>query len=236
MGRGLPREGVPFRLTVNRACGVKLPIRPEAEHVYLGYARVDALANAAGNLRTKYDRPTASAAVNKALVLLLAYTSLRWSEAALRIGKVCLDKRRILVVTTFYELGGVQHEGLPKTGKARTVAIPATLIPELRGVMGERGSDELVFTTARGQSLRPNNWRVREFNPAVTAAGRDGLGLTPHKLRHTAASLAIAAVADVHVFPGGRFFLVEEMPGGIGVLDRHLSAVAGFPIPSSAAQ
>jgi integrase len=191
---------VPSRLTVNPAHGVKLPIRPEAEHVYLGYGQVEALANAAGNLRTKYDRPTASAAVNKALILLLAYTGLRWSEAAaLRIGKVDLDKRRVRVVTTFYELGGVQHEGLPKTGKARTVAIPATLIPELRGVMGERGSDELVFTTARGQSLRSNNWRVREFNAAVTAAGLDGLGLTPHKLRHTAASLAIAAGADVKV-------------------------------------
>ncbi|QBI51949.1 Tyrosine recombinase XerD [Streptomonospora litoralis] len=30
-------------------------------------------------------------------------------------------------------------------------------------------------------------------------AGLDGLGLTPHKLRHTAASLAIAAGADVKV-------------------------------------
>ncbi|MFF2349057.1 tyrosine-type recombinase/integrase [Kitasatospora sp. NPDC058115] len=37
------------------------------------------------------------------------------------------------------------------------------------------------------------------FDPAVKAAGLDGLGLTPHKLRHTAASLAIAAGADVKV-------------------------------------
>ena len=41
-------------------------------------------------------------------------------------------------------------------------------------------------------------WEVVE-NPAVVAAGFDVAGLTPHKLRHTAASLAIAAGADVKV-------------------------------------
>ena len=33
----------------------------------------------------------------------------------------------------------------------------------------------------------------------MEGAGLDGTGLTPHKLRHTAASLAIAAGADVKV-------------------------------------
>jgi integrase-like protein len=47
--------------------------------------------------------------------------------------------------------------------------------------------------------LRANNWRTREFNPAIAAAGLDIPGLTSHKLRHTAASLAIAAGADVKV-------------------------------------
>ena len=58
---------------------------------------------------------------------------------------------------------------------------------------------ELVFRTVRGQSVRANNWRVREFNAAVEAAELGIPGLTPHKLRHTAASLAIAAGADVKV-------------------------------------
>lgn len=169
----------PSRLAVNPARGVKLPIRPEAEHVYLSYVQVEALANAAGELLTKYHRPTAGAAVNKALILLLAYTGLRWGEAAaLRIGRVDLDKRRIRVATTFYEIGGVQHEGLPKTGKRRTVSIPASLVPELRSVIGKRGSEELVFTTARAQSLRSDNWRVREFNAAAKAADLGALGLT----------------------------------------------------------
>jgi integrase len=191
---------VPRRILRNPARGVKLPVRPDTEHVYLTYGQVEALADAAGELRTKYDRPTAAASVNRALVLLLAYTGIRWGEAAaLRVGRVDLDTRRIRVASTFYEVGGVQHEGLPKTGKKRTVPIPASLVPELRAVIGTRGGDELLFTTARGQSLRANNWRTREFIPAVAAAELAVPGLTPHKLRHTAASLAIAAGADVKV-------------------------------------
>ena len=47
--------------------------------------------------------------------------------------------------------------------------------------------------------MRYPNFRRRDWDKAVKAAGLDGLKLTPHKLRHTAASLAIAAGADVKV-------------------------------------
>jgi integrase len=65
--------------------------------------------------------------------------------------------------------------------------------------MAGLGEQELLFTTNKGHSLRIHNWRMREFMPAVQTAGLGGKGLTPHKLRHTAASLAIAAGADVKV-------------------------------------
>jgi integrase len=39
------------------------------------------------------------------------------------------------------------------------------------------------------------NFRRRVFDPAAHAAGLDGL--TPHELRHTAASLAVSAGANV---------------------------------------
>lgn len=191
---------VPRRLRVNPARGVKLPVRPDAEHIYLTYDQVEELADAASSLVTKYNKPTAGATVNRALILLLAYTGLRWGEAAaLKVRHVDLDKRRVRVVATFYEVGGKQLEGLPKTGKGRTVSIPASLVDELRPLVEGRGKDDLVFTTKRGLSLRANNWRLREFNAAVKQAGLDIEGLTPHKLRHTAASLAIAAGADVKV-------------------------------------
>ena len=47
--------------------------------------------------------------------------------------------------------------------------------------------------------MRISNFRSRFFDPAVRAAGLGHINLTPHKLRHTAASLAIASGADVNV-------------------------------------
>jgi integrase len=61
-------------------------------------------------------------------------------------------------------------------------------------VAGKRPGD-LVFTSPNGGPLRLGNWRIRVFDPACAAAGI--VGLTPHDLRHTAASLAIAAGANV---------------------------------------
>lgn len=52
-----------------------------------------------------------------------------------------------------------------------------------------------MFTTQTGSPLRLMNFRHRAFDPAATAAGLPGR--TPHELRHTAASLAISARANV---------------------------------------
>ncbi|GLU47124.1 tyrosine-type recombinase/integrase [Nocardiopsis ansamitocini] len=191
---------VPRRIPFNPAKGMPLPKSSEAEHVYLDHVQVEALANAAASLRTSYDQVSASAHNNRVLVLLLAYTGLRWNEAAaLRVGRVDLDRKRIRVVTTFAEVEGELIEQPPKTGKFRTVPVPTSLVPELRPFVQGRGADGLVFTTRRGTPLRLRNWRNREFGKAVKAAGLHEMGLTPHKLRHTAASLAIAAGADVKV-------------------------------------
>jgi integrase len=52
-----------------------------------------------------------------------------------------------------------------------------------------------VFQSPRGDVLREGNWRRDVFDAAATKIGQPGL--TPHALRHTAASLAIAAGAHV---------------------------------------
>jgi integrase len=54
-----------------------------------------------------------------------------------------------------------------------------------------------VFTMPGGGPLRHNNWGMRYFAPACGEAGP--AGVTPHDLRHTAASLAVAVGADVKV-------------------------------------
>ncbi|WP_241483168.1 tyrosine-type recombinase/integrase [Nocardiopsis halophila] len=180
-----------------------LPKPSEAEHVYLDHLQVEALADAAGSLRTRYGQIAAAANINRPLILL-AYTGLLFNEAAaLRVGRVDLETRRIRIVTAFAEVEGKLVEQAPKTGKSRTVPIPRSLVAELLPLVQGRPDSALVFTTKRGTEVRLRNWRNREFGKALKAAGLDGMGLTPHKLphklRHTAASLAIAAGADVKV-------------------------------------
>ncbi len=51
------------------------------------------------------------------------------------------------------------------------------------------------MTTASGTVLRLRNWRRVVFDPAVRAASLSDV--TPHDLRHTAASLAVASGATV---------------------------------------
>ena len=73
--------------------------------------------------------------------------------------------------------------------------LPATLAePLARRCEGKQG-DDLLVTTASGAVLRLRNWRRVVFDPAVRAAGLSDV--TPHDLRHTAASLAVASGATV---------------------------------------
>ncbi|WP_328296227.1 tyrosine-type recombinase/integrase [Kineococcus sp. NBC_00420] len=58
-----------------------------------------------------------------------------------------------------------------------------------------KGPDDLVFTAPRGGLLLLRNWRAKVFKHAIKKAGLEGL--TPHGLRHTAASLAASAGASV---------------------------------------
>jgi integrase len=55
--------------------------------------------------------------------------------------------------------------------------------------------DALVFTAPAGGPLRYGNFLRRVWRPAVRRAGLEGI--TPHVLRHTSATLLIAAGASV---------------------------------------
>lgn len=174
------------RIAVNPAAGVSLPRLTPNEHVYLTELQLETLAEKAGPYRS--------------LVLLLGYTGLRWGEAAaLTIGRLDLDNRRARVVQNYTEVNGVLQLDTPKSHAKRTVAFPGFLADELRPHAAERRTSDLLFAAPGGQPLRYHNWRRDFFDPAVKAAWLDELGVTPHKLRHTAASLAIASGADVKV-------------------------------------
>ncbi|NEE02073.1 tyrosine-type recombinase/integrase [Phytoactinopolyspora halotolerans] len=167
------------RLTRNPMADVRLPrLRSERERRFLTHDEVAKLAAAAGTYAS--------------LIRLLAYTGLRWGEAAaLRVGDIDLVRRRLDVVRAFTDVRGRMIEGSPKSHQSRTVPLHRWLCSELAPYVEGRDRDALVFTAPGGGPLRKSNFRHRVWYPAVRAAGLDGL--TPHELRHTAASLYIAA-------------------------------------------
>ncbi len=170
------------RLAVNPATGVRLPRAQPAEKRFLDHDHVRQLADAAGEYRT--------------LVLVLSYTGLRWGEAAaLRVGRLDLMRRRLVVAESVTEVRGRLVWGTPKSHQQRSVPVPRFLVDDLAVQVAGKGPDALVFATPRGAVLRNLNWRRDVFDAAATSVGLDGL--TPHELRHTAASLAVSAGANV---------------------------------------
>ena len=160
--------------------GVKLPrIVPGSERVFLTHAQVASLA-------------AAVPAHYAALVRALAYTGMRWGEAtALRVRDVDLVRGRVDVSRSFADINGRLIEGTPKSHQARTIPLLPTVRADLARLASGADRDALLFTTPDGHRLRSSNFRQNVWLPAVRAAGFDGL--TPHGLRHTAASLYIAA-------------------------------------------
>jgi integrase len=172
------------RLARNPAAGVPLPRTRRAEQTYLTHAEVDALARAAGEFRLA--------------VLFLAYTGVRFGEmAALRVRHLDLMRRRAVITDSVTEVRGRAVFSTPKTHQSRSVPIPRFLVDDLAAHLASRAADEFVFSAPRGGVLRARNFRRGGFEPAVASAGL--APLTPHALRHTAASLAIAAGANVKV-------------------------------------
>lgn len=171
------------RLSKNPAKGVELPRITRRDNRYLSPEQVRALADAAGD---EY-RP---------LVFVLAYCGLRFGEAAaLRVRSVDLLRKRIRVTQAVTEVGGLLTWGTPKNHTARSVSLPLFLREMLTEHMAGKSPDDLLFASPTGEPLRNTNFRRRVWDPAVREAGVPNV--TPHDLRHTAASLAVNIGANV---------------------------------------
>jgi integrase len=131
-------------------------------------------------------------------VLFLAYTGVRFGEmAALRVGRLDLLRRRAIIGESVTEVHGAQVWSMPKGHERREVPIPRFLVDQLAVYVAGKSPADLVFTSPRGAALRAGVFRRNLFDRAAESVGLTGL--TPHGLRHTAASLAIASGADVTV-------------------------------------
>ncbi len=190
------------RLVRNPAADVNLPRAGAAEQRYLTHFQVHALARAAAfdPDASKYRRKDELQRDEYRLVVLfLAYSGVRFGEmAALRVGRLDLERRRATIAESVTLVGAEQVWGTPKNHERREVPIPRFLMEQLAAHVAGKAPEDLVFTGVRGGgALRAPVFRRAAFDRAATAIGIPGLH--PHELRHTAASLAIAAGADVKV-------------------------------------
>jgi integrase len=130
------------------------------------------------------------------MVLVAGYTGLRWGElTGLRARRVEPLRGRIEVVVAVTEVDGVMVFGTPKTHQHRSVVVPRFLREGLGLHVAAKAPADLVFASRTGTPLRVQNFRRDWFGRAAEAVGVPGL--TPHELRHTAASLAIASGASI---------------------------------------
>ncbi|TFC85797.1 site-specific integrase [Cryobacterium sp. TmT2-59] len=174
------------RISTNPARGVKLPRKGKKKRAYLTSTQVELLAMHAGEAAT--------------LVYLLAYTGLRWGEAiGLRVSSLDTLRRRMLIEENAVLIGSHVEVGTPKTHENRSVPFPKFLsVPLARACEGKTrgqlvfGAGDVHFPRSQNQS----GWFIK----AVRASQADDPtfpSITPHDLRHTAASLAISAGANV---------------------------------------
>lgn len=167
----------------NPARGVKLPRRRSREHVYLTNEQVAALLIACSE--------------HAPIVATLAYTGLRWGEAsALRVRDVDTRRRRLSVVQNAVYVNGSIVVGTPKTHERRSVPFPQFLTASLKDACALKSPDAIVFDDGRGNyqktpTMAANSWWDRALISADLPA------MTIHDLRHTAASLAVSAGANV---------------------------------------
>lgn len=151
--------------------GIRMPKLPETDPEILTNEEMDRIIEA---VRPPHD----------VLVLLLAYGGLRIGEAfALRRLRFDYQARTLTIAEAVEEVSGRQYWDTPKGHRSRVIRLPAFVADRLARHLRTRpeGPETLIFVGRTGNALRYNSWRRSVFDPAVTAAGFEGV--TPHDLR-----------------------------------------------------
>jgi len=186
LGQIMDEAVVYGHLAYNPVTSVKRPEYEKREHRWLTAEEVERL-----RLYFLDSGDQGSAA----LVSVLAYIGVR-PQDALALAWSDLGER---LAVTKKNTGGKIEEG-SKTGTAyrRTVFVPPIIQAELLDWKDALGDAELVFPNREGGLWRRhdyNNWRRRSYGPAAESV-RPGQSLRPYDLRHTAATLYVAAGYD----------------------------------------
>lgn len=135
---------------------------------------------------------------------LLAYSAPRIGEAfALQKHHLQLPTLRARIEQTWkLSRDGGRVLGPPKNGESRTVPVIDHVAPMLETLTEDIPEDGWVFRQVRvDNALWSHNWVPRVWTPAAERLGffKRFVKFTPHTLRHTAITFAIAAGADIKV-------------------------------------
>lgn len=187
-----------------------LPQQIERERRYLSHAELLRLARATDRFET--------------LTLVLGYCGLRFGEAAALRRKHVGDRELTIRASATHVAGQGIVESSTKTRRARQVPVPGPVWDRLKKELPD-DPNALVFPRRRGGLLPIEEYR-RAFDKACVEVGIEGL--VPHGLRHTTASLAISAGANVKVVQRMLGHATAAMTLDLygHLLDDDLSAVA----------
>ena len=174
------------RISTNPARGIKMPRKGKKKRAYLTRPQVEILAKHSGEHST--------------LVYLLSYTGIRWGEAVgLRISNLDMLRRRMNIEENAVILGGTVEVGTTKSHDNRSVPFPQFLAVPLAQACEGKTRQQLVFGNGDAHQMRPGSGKGWFHRALLAAQAEDSTipYLTPHDLRHTAASLAISSGANV---------------------------------------
>jgi len=133
---------------------------------------------------------------SRAMVLVMAWATLRIGEA-LGLRRLDLDLKagRVRIANNLVEVAGRRYEGSPKTKAGRrSMALPSSVVADLRMHVARHRDDPYVFMTPGGGLWSAEDWRTRVWRPAVKRAHLEPL--RPHDLKHTGVALLAAAGVD----------------------------------------
>jgi integrase len=208
------------RLPANPASRLKLPKQMKARKKFLTHQQVAELAAAV-------DAKPAGEGFGL-LVLVLAYTGLRWGElSGLQVHDIDFRRGRLDVRTTMVEVNGYLEESTPKDYEERSIPVPAFILERLQThIAGKAKTDHVFVSSKSGAVLRNRTFRRGWFDDAAESIGIPGL--TPHELRHTCASLAVSAGANVKALQRmlGHSSAKETLDTYSDLFDDDLDAVA----------
>jgi len=149
------------------------------------------------------------------LVVFAVETGLRTNEW------IALERRDVdrvdPAVTVQRRYSGGLLTGYPKTERSRRRVPLTQRAQDALDALPPRIDSPLLFPAARGAYIAVDNWRSREWYPALEAAGLARRG--PYHLRHTFATEALAAAVSI-------FELARLMGTSVAMIDRTYGHLA----------